>query len=90
MTFLLLAVSVLVAVLILVVILVAVLVLILIVILGTVAVLVVHNMLPSSLIFAAVRYSSLSCFSGFILCFKEKAGKKSRKNRNCDASCRCL
>lgn len=52
--------------------LVVVLAVILVIVLSTVAVLVIHHLLPSSLIFAVFRYSSMPGFSGLILGFEEK------------------
>ena len=51
-----------------------VLVAVLLVILGAVAVLVIHDLLPSSLIFAVFRYISIRRISGFILCLKKETG----------------
>ena len=47
----------------------SVLAVILVIVLGTVRILVIHILLPSSLLFAVIRYSSMLVFSGFILCF---------------------
>ena len=77
-------------VLIVVLISVLVLILVLVVILGTVAVLIVHNLLPSSLIFAVIRYNSMPFVSGFILWFKQETGKKSGKDGSCNTSCSCF
>jgi len=62
-------------VVVLVAVLVAILVAVLIVVLGTVAVLIIHNILPSSLVFAVFRFHSILIFSGFILGLKYKTYK---------------
>ena len=75
MTFFLLAVVVLILVLVIAVlisVLAVVLVLILVVVLIAVAVLDIHNLLPSSFIFAVFRFCSMPSWSGFILWFEEK------------------
>ena len=77
MTFFLLAVLVLILIA---VILISVLVVVLIIVLVAVVVLVIHTILPSFLRFAVFRYSSISGFSGLILCFEEKACQKTGKN----------
>ncbi len=87
----LLAVSVLALVIgVLVAVLVIVLVGILIVVLGTVAVLVIHNLLPSSFIIAVFRYSSMPLWSGLILCFEYKTCQKSGENCDSDSARGCL
>lgn len=49
-----------------------VLVAVLIVVLDTIAVLIIHNLLPSSSLLAVFRLNSMPWFSGLILCFKQK------------------
>ena len=70
-TFLLLAVSVLVLV-----IAVLISVLVLVIVLGTVAVLIIHNLLPSSLKFAVFRFIIISRLLCFIPGFKYKTGQQ--------------
>ena len=86
MTFVLLAVSVLVLVA-AVLISVLVVVLVLIVVLGTVVILLIHVLLPSSLIFAVFRYSSMPVSLGFILCFEDNGCQESEKDGGCDPAC---
>jgi len=52
----------------------AVLVIVLIAVLIAIGILVIHNVLPSSFIFAVFRLSSMLLFLEFILCFKQIAG----------------
>ena len=70
--------------------LVSVLALVLVVILGTVGILIVHNLLPSSLIFAGIRYHSMPVLSGLILGFKQKTGKQPGKYGHSNSSGSCF